>query len=200
MTAVTFQDNSKQRREDADRWNNRYSNSPENWFGSPRAIVTDHLNLLPSAGLALDAAMGTGANADLLLDHGLAVIGLDISLVALRQAKRRNKKIQAVLADLREVPFENDSFDVILNLYFLDRKLCSRYFDLLKPGGLIVFETLTEDMLKIYPDKNPAHLLRKGELADIFNGFEFLYYNEGWIPSDHGEQKAVASLVAVYRG
>jgi SAM-dependent methyltransferase len=200
MSAQPAQDNSNQWREDADRWNDRYSHHPENWLLSPRSIVNDHLDLFPPAGMVLDAAMGTGANADLLIRHGLSVIGLDISLVALRQAVLRNNKIRAVLADLHQVPFENGSFDLILNLYFLDRALCSRYFDLLKPGGLIVFETLTVDMLEIYPDKNPAHLLHKGELANLFKGFEFLYYNEGWVPSDHGDQKAVASLVAVCPG
>src|SRR5512140_2101694 len=99
MSSLSDQDNPHQWREDADRWDERYSNSPENWLLSPRSIVTDHLDLFPTAGLALDAAMGIGANAHLLIQHGLTVIGLDISMVALRRVILHNRRIQAVLAD-----------------------------------------------------------------------------------------------------
>lgn len=44
--------------------------------------------------------MGLGANVGWLLAHGLRVIGVDISEVAVRQALVRHPGLQAVIADL----------------------------------------------------------------------------------------------------
>ncbi len=66
----------------------------------------------------------------------------------------------------------------------------------MKPGGIIVFETLTKSMLQVCPDISPERLLQPGELVNLFNGWEILDYREGTITSDHLREKDVASIVA----
>ena len=73
---------------DADRWNSRYRSGPRTATDLPRSLLVDHANLLPSSGLALDIAMGLGGNAGFLIQRGLRVVGIDISLVALIRAKK----------------------------------------------------------------------------------------------------------------
>ena len=62
-------------------------------------------------------------DAAFLLARGLNVVGVDLSEVATREAKLRWPDLQAVLADLSHFGLPVAAFDVIINFYFLDRKL-----------------------------------------------------------------------------
>ena len=66
---------------DAQRWNQRYREGQHAGFDRPRAFLLAQAAWLPTHGLALDVAMGLGANAAWLLSRGLRVIGVDISEV-----------------------------------------------------------------------------------------------------------------------
>lgn len=177
-------------------WDQRFATAPEDWFRSPRSFLIDHLDSLPRQGLALDVAMGAGQNAALLIEHGLQVVGVDISKVGVIKARKRAPQIMAVVADLEHFYLPPQYFDVILNLYYLQRDLFPQYEKALKPGGLLIFETLTQEMRRLKPDLRPDFLLAPGELRQAFASWEILVYHEGWIKSDHGHDKAVASLIA----
>jgi len=181
--------------EDAIRWDQRYQDRSAK-FESPRSFLIQNISLLPDRGLALDVAMGLGQNASALLARGLQVIGVDISITALRQAKQAYPNLMAFQADLARFHFPPQKFDVILNFYYLQRDLLSRYTKLLKPGGILVLETLTRHMLTHRPDTPTQYLLEEGELRRTFQDWDILVYNEGWSKSDHGNHKAVASIVA----
>ena len=130
--------------QDAHRWNERYrENKHFSTFNSPRAFLIEHADLLPKQGLALDAAMGLGGNAGFLLERGLKVIGVDISEVAVRQAKARLPELMAVEADLTQFYLPDNTFDVIINFFYLQRDLWPQYVRALRPGGWLVLETLT---------------------------------------------------------
>jgi tellurite methyltransferase len=182
--------------DDAVRWNQRYQNGYFGHIQKPRSILVDHIANLPNQGLALDLAMGLGSNAHYLLDHGLKVIGIDISLEAARRAKFSRPALNAVCADLTDFTLPRHTFDVILNFYYLQRNLIATFSDLLKPGGIVIIETLTTDMRQTHPDLNPDFLLNPGEILELFKNWKMIYYQEGWTASDHGKMKAVASLVA----
>jgi tellurite methyltransferase len=147
-------------------------------------------------GLALDLAMGKGANAGYLASLDWRVIGVDISDVAVFSARKNFPAIFPVLADLSNLRFPDHSFDLILNLYYLNRDWLSDFSRILKPGGMLIIETLTVDMLYQDPNITRSHLLARGELHQQFACFDILYKNEGWIESDHGSKKSVSSLIA----
>lgn len=181
---------------DAIRWNKRYKEARSDWYQSARPFLVENARLLPKRGLALDLAMGMGQNSQFLLERGLDVIGVDISITAAQYARQRCAQLMAAVADLEHSRFPSAAFDVVLNLYFLERNWFREYSRLLKPGGVLVFETLASPMRTIKPELNPAHLLEPGELRSAFEGWDILVYREGWVASDHGHQKAVASMIA----
>jgi tellurite methyltransferase len=61
---------------------------------------------------------------------------------------------------------------------FLHRPLFRDIKDGLKPGGVVVYQTYLEEQLKFGKPRNPAHLLKPGELAQVFSEFEILRVNE----------------------
>lgn len=182
--------------EDARRWNNRYQSDMRDSFEQPRHFLVEQAHLLPTNGLALDVAMGLGGNAGFLLQRGLRVIGIDISVVAIRKAAAQLPTLIPVVADLTNFYFPNEYFDVIINFLFLERDLWTIYPRALRPGGILVFETLCNEMLSIHPEIDPSYLLATGELAHAFPTLRTLVYQEGWQASSTKHPRAVASLVA----
>jgi tellurite methyltransferase len=182
--------------DDASRWNTRYQQENRESFQNPRSFLVNHVDLLPTHGLALDVAMGLGGNASLLLQRGLRVIGVDISEVAVRQAKTHLPDLMAVVADLAHFHFPPATFDLILNFFYLQRNLWPVYVRALRPGGILVLETLTEAMLTIHPEIPPRYLLQPTELSTAFPCLETLVYQEGWQNLDSRHPRSVASLIA----
>lgn len=161
-------------------------------------MLLDYAHLLPSTGLALDAAAGVGASSLFLAEKGLHVIALDISLVALRQAKQRasarSLPIEAVVYNLSNPWFPSLTFSVILNFHFLERATFPVFRRALKPGGLIFFETFqkAEDDLIV-----PKYYLEPGELLAAFEDYEIRYWGENILPATETHpQRAMAQLVA----
>lgn len=184
---------------DAARWNARYQQAKYTTSEGPRSFLVRHADLLPQEGLAIDVAMGLGGNAGFLIQRGLKVIGVDISDTAVRRARQLHPGLMAVIADLTHFSLPAAAFDVILNFYYLQRDLWPAYHRALRPGGLLVFQTLTQEMRQSQPDVDPAYLLAPGELRRAFDDMEILFYEEGWEASRSGSPRAVASLIARQR-
>jgi tellurite methyltransferase len=187
--------------EDAERWNARYREDEHYKRDTlPRPFLVENATCLPRRGIALDAAMGLGGNAAFLLERGLSVVGVDVAWVAVRQAKKRLPALMAVVADLTCLHLPEQGFDVILNFYYLQRELWSQYGKALRPGGILVFETLTQEMQGMRPDIDPKYLLHPGELRAAFSDWETLAYREGWVERETRHPKAVASLITCRPG
>ncbi|MGD2155710.1 MAG: methyltransferase domain-containing protein [Anaerolineales bacterium] len=184
--------------DDAQKWNRRYRENARPTYTRPRKFLLEILNDLPEGGLALDAAMGLGGNAKILLARGLRVVGVDISEIGVRKANVRNPGLMAVVADLNNFYLPAEYFDVILNFYYLQRDLWARYFQALRPAGLLVVETMTLGTRAFRPDIDPIYLLQPQELrlsiAEL--GMDILSYREGMTNSRRGTPRTVASLLA----
>ncbi len=165
-------------------------------FESPRDFLIAQAQHLPARGLALDIAMGLGGNAGFLIERGLRVIGVDISEVGVRRAKARWPSLMGAVLDLGHYHWPPCAFDVILNFYYCQRDLWPQYRSMLKPGGVLIMETLTIETLSARPDYNPDFLLQPGELRHAFSDWDVLVYREGWIEMGDHAPRAVASIVA----
>src|SRR5512139_2719810 len=181
---------------DAIKWNERYRSGVEAAFESPRDFLIAQARHLPDHGLALDIAMGLGGNAGFLIERGLRVIGVDVSEVGVRRARQRWPALMGAVIDLTHYRWPPCSFDVILNFYYCQRDLWPQYRSMLKPGGVLIMETLTIDTLRARPDYNPELLLQPDELRQVFADWNVLSYREGWIEMKDHSPRAVASIVA----
>jgi hypothetical protein len=188
--------------DDANRWDQRYINDPKFASDHPSTLLVEHVDLLPSSGLALDIAMGMGANSSYLIKHGLEVIGVDVSKVAVIKARNLYSSLQAVIADLEHFFIPPNTFDVIINFLYLQRNLWLPMAAGLKSNGTLFVECLSEDMLQIHPEINPQYLIKRGELRQVFLSEEMsklvkvLYCDEGWLHTGNSHRRAVARLIA----
>ncbi len=186
-------------KQDAITWNNRYKNELYYTRGHlfPCSLLLENVNLLPKGGWILDIAMGAGRNAIFLEQKGFSVIGIDIAFEAVFFAKTNAPNLKAFVADLTEFHFPKSIlFNGILNFYYLNRDLVKEFACLLKPGGVVFFETLTMPIRFIKPEISGENLLHEGELLKMFDAWEILYYREGWVDGNNGKMKSVASLIA----
>lgn len=182
---------------DAIRWNERYRKGALARLSVPRPFVLAHAHLLPAAGLALDVAMGTGANAAFLISRGLQVVGVDIADVAVREAKRRHPRLMAVIGDLSEMRFPSASFDLILTTFFVDRALWPRYTEWLKPGGMVMYESPALAMHEHNPNFNPEYLIKPDELGAAFAGWRVLVDKETTRSHEDGRVEITHGFIAV---
>lgn len=176
------------------KWNDRYRTEIEAAFEQPRSFLIESEKFLPRAGLALDMAMGLGGNAAFLIEHGLRVIGLDVSDVAVQRAKDRLPTLMAAVVDLERFDLPTASFDVVINFYYLQRDLWPLYRRVIRSGGVLIMETLLQDGSR--SDVEPDYLLQPDELRRAFADWVILIYREGRRGRDSGPARSVASLVA----
>lgn len=181
---------------DAIRWNHRYLTNEYRNIRHPRSLLYQAKPFLPHSGIALDVACGLGTNARYLIQNGLNVIGVDISLVALQQARRNYPKFELICADMENIYFPNAYFDVIINFYYLQRSLWISFRKWLKPGGLLIIETLKREMREIKPEICVDFLLYPNELQLAFADLDILYYQEGWTAQSTTHPRCIASLIA----
>lgn len=107
----------------------------------------------PSAGeTILDAACGTGCYAQLCVDAGCTVVGIDFSPSMLAVARRRVPLAEFLLADLnRSLPLASERFDAVVCAQALKhlpqpRPVLSEFGRVLRPGGRCVVSVTHPEM------------------------------------------------------
>jgi len=138
-------------------------------------------------GPLLDLACGRGRHARLAAGWGLDVVGLDRDAAALHGLAAHGRRLGLPLALLRAdaeaawgLPLRRARFGAVLVTRFLYRPLAPILADLLRPGGLLVYETFTRRQRDHgQGPRNPAFLLDDGELPRLFPTLEVLDYAEG---------------------
>lgn len=179
------------------KWNARWRSKA---CGSEEADswLVDALPSLPR-GRALDIACGQGRNALFLAEHGFTVTAIDISEEGLQQlndeARRRKLLIETQRADLETSSLlPGDSFDVVIEFFYLHRPMLPSLREAVRPGGVAVLRTFSNAGLFGNSQVNPDFVLQPGELLEIFAGWEILRHEEGLEPSRKGG--SVAGIVA----
>jgi SAM-dependent methyltransferase len=177
MATATFIQKENVMRDDRLRWNEKYQQrdtQPRN----PSKILTRFYQLAPP-GRALDLAAGNGRNALFLAHRGYKVDAVDISEVALKQYARRHPNLNPICADLDTFDIAPSTYQLILNIRYLNRRLFPLIIEGLKPGGCLIFETFLESPHA--SDSQPScrdYLLRGNELLHAFLKLNIRYYAE----------------------
>ncbi len=126
---------------------------------------------------------------------------VDISNTGLKKVRKLAQsvgvKIHTLHADLDTFKIKEGQYDLITNLYFLNRSLIPKIKKGLRKGGKVVFETyiLEHRSLAAGGPKQSKYFLKSNELLRFFNGFKVLRYREG-VFREGGKRKAIASLIA----
>ena len=102
-------------------WDVHWREAPDdNRWTRPEPQVVDILPLLRDRGVrrVLDLGSGLGRHSLLLAAEGYEVVGVDASPAGLQRSRgwtRPGTKATFVLADMRDLPFDDETFDYVLD-------------------------------------------------------------------------------------
>jgi 2-polyprenyl-3-methyl-5-hydroxy-6-metoxy-1,4-benzoquinol methylase len=184
-----------------ERWDRRYREAAgSSTWTEPDAFLLQAFSewirpAFPEGGNALDLAGGAGRNAIWLARQGWNVTLIDISETGIEQARQHAGPLAThmhfVVDDLTGFKASQTRFDVVMAFFYLDRQIFPEIVKAVKPGGLLIYKTLTVEQLKLAGGpKDRAHLLEPGELLRLAGGLQVLHYRE------EVAKKATAELVA----
>ena len=183
-------------RKDWIKWNEKYRRNDHPT--EPSGIVKDFFRLAPGS-TALDIAAGSGRNSLFLAEQGFSVDAVDVSDAGLALFAGRHSEIRPICADLDTYDILPGRYDLILNILYLNRRLFPQIREGLKPGGLLIFETLIEVPGRAEGREHCRdYFLRENELLHSFLSMRIIYYHEER-SSGPEESRPLASLVAVRR-
>lgn len=139
---------------DAEFWNRRYAGDDYVYGTEPNALLALHHGSL--RGPVLSLSEGEGRNAVFLASHGLEVVCVDISSVALDKARKlarsRGVEITTVVCDLETFEPTEDHFGAVISIWAhlpgrVRGKLYPRVERSLQSGGLLLLEAYAEAQL-----------------------------------------------------
>lgn len=172
------------------KWNERYEAALV-----PNQVVSVlelNLHLLSGQGKSLDMACGLGGNALRLAEMGYESHAWDISDRAIEKVKEfaheRQLSLLARQCDISQEPLLKDSFDVIIVSRFLVRSMAPSIIAALKPGGLLFYQTFTQEFIQNNRGengpKNRDFRLEINELLKLFSGLTLRFYREDGVLGD----------------
>ena len=160
--------------------------------------LIDNRELWPRDGRVLDIACGKGRHAIVMAQGGLRVRAIDRNAEAIAalndEARTRGLEIDTAVIDLETDPppsLGDSEYDAVLVFNYLHRPLMPSIRAAVKPGGRIFYETFTSRQAERGKPRNPAFLLREGELRQLMEGYVLLRSREGDI-----DGRFIASIVA----
>lgn len=168
--------------EDRERWDARYAGLPAppvERVGPPGRLAP-FAEAFPTSGRALELACGQGSASVWLAGRGLDVLGVDVSPVAVAQAKAlaaavgRAERCRFLVWDLDAGLPDGAPVDVVVCHRFRDARLDRAVVERLGPGGLLAVVALSEVGATPGPFRVAA-----GELPAAFADLEVLHAGEG---------------------
>lgn len=163
----------------------------------------------------LDLACGRGRNGLYLIENGINVNFADIngeSLAHIERSLEQSKNGKKTIGQCWQVDFEqstvenknstvlkHNTFSAVIVFRYLHRPLFEQLKASIKPGGIIIYETFTEQQAQFGRPKNPDFLLKPKELVELFSDWNILHSFEGIKPllNDDETKQAIAQIVAV---
>ncbi|ORA75551.1 SAM-dependent methyltransferase [Mycolicibacter kumamotonensis] len=182
-------------------WDQKYTEAgvPAPDAIGPAAVFAAHLGEFPTAGHALDVACGQGTGAVWLAQRGLQVQGLDVSPVAIEQARALAQRCGVTdrcrfdVADLDRGLPHGPPADVVHCARFRDRRLDAPMIERLAPGGLLAVTALSQ-----VGGRAGRFRVAPGELRAAFAGLEVIAHGEGhglaWLLARRRSQAEVAPV------
>lgn len=183
---------------DRDFWNGKFGDPRTEFNHRPSRLLIGAIRGR-KPGAAIDLGMGQGRNAIYLAQQGWQVTGVDLSNIAISQAKKRaaqlGVKLNAILSGLDQYDLGRNRWDLITLFYVhawyrtSKPRSVKRIHEALKPGGLVVIEGFAGKR---------NFLFQPNELLKDFGDFRILHYEDimseaDWAP---GHKSHIIRLVA----
>jgi SAM-dependent methyltransferase len=183
---------------DRDFWNRKF-NDPSTPFRHEASRLLMEAIRDRGPGLAIDLGMGEGRNAVYLAQRGWQTTGVDLSDVAVAQAKKRaiqiGVKLDAITDGLDHFVLGHNQWDLIVLFYMhawyhgAKPQSVRRLHEALKPGGLLVIEGFAGKEKFMF---QPNELLH--DFGDLrIRRYEDLQDEADWAP---GHKSQIVRLVA----
>ena len=159
---------------DRKRWDERWAAAPDFIGATPPDVVSAHpelLDIIATAGPALDIACGLGAQALWLAARGLTVTAIDVSSVAINRlasaAQQLGHQLQAEVWDTDEgLPPALTDLAVIVCQRYRSPALYGEFVSRLRVGGVLILSVLSAVGLEGEPG---AFHAPAGDLTDAFD-------------------------------
>lgn len=188
--------------EDRERWDRRYAEGTYVPREEPSAFLVRWLPHVPR-GRALDLATGTGRNARHLAAAGFSVTAVDVSPVAIAQARERTDPALDItwrVADLDTLDL-GGPWDLVTVVRYRDERLWPRVATSLAPDGWVLVEHHLRTELDVGGPDDERFRVAPGELLEAFGTLRVVAYEERLEPADHpgaGERFANVRIAAVH--
>ena len=175
-------------------WERRYRDGFYADTTGPHELLKRFWPAIPK-GRVIDIAMGTGRDAEFLAGKGFGVYGIEKSTEAIKIARGiLQNRASIICGDANFLPFKGGSAEGVLVFHFLLRSIMGDIVNILKKGGVVIYETFLKRQNEIDRWRNPEYLLDDGELISCFRGFELIFYEET-VSVYGGKKRATAKLV-----
>lgn len=184
-----------------DRWNERYSNEAYAYGLEPNDFLKQELEKISPAKI-LFPAEGEGRNALFAASLGWEVSAFDIAQEgknkAMKLAQERGLSIDYQVGNLTELNYTPAQFDAIALVYAhfpaaIKSELHKALSNLLKPGGIIIFEAFSKSHLdyiakneKVGGPKELDMLFSIEEIQNDFSNYEVVLLEEKEIELQEG--------------
>ena len=146
----------------------------------PASLLSEYWPLFQKAaqlGPVVDLACGQGRNGLFLAANGIQVMMIDRS--GERLAEARHLARQAGLeVEIRRLDLEKAGANPVVFRY-LHRPLIPAIRRAIRTGGILIYETFTQDQRRFGKPRNPDYLLQPQELKGWFRDWKILHYFEG---------------------
>lgn len=151
---------------------------------SPELLAAEADGWLGAPGTAVDAGCGAGSEIAYLASRGWYAAGVDLSAPALMLARREQRGVPFVQADVLALPFAAGAFDLMLDrgcFHYLDPVQWKAYAAearrVLRPGGRLLLRACLTS-------RGESNAVTESGLTGAFSGWLIDQLEQDGLPSD----------------
>lgn len=170
-------------------WEEAFRDKQEMWGLEPAksSVLTKDFFVEQKVKNVLIPGVGYGRNAQIFIENGMTVTGIEISQTAIELAQKHfGNKLKVYHGSVTDMPFDEELYDGIFAyglIYLLDRderaKLIQDCFNQLTEGGYMVFTAIT----KSAQTYGQGTQLSKDRF-EMFGGVKIFFYDEETIQNE----------------